>query len=236
MNIRLMSYNITHCESELTHEIDFEGFADTIRRYDPDVVGLNEVYEDGENGRYGDQAHALARLLGYHCYFARATEIGGRYPYGNALLSRYPILAARTISVPDPVKRGYNGYYETRCVLKAAVAVGRGLTVCVTHFGLNPDEQENAVKTVLPAVELKRCVLMGDLNVTPDNPVLEPLRETLTDTAAAGTGSLLSWPSPAPDRKIDYIFCSGDLKPVHAEVPAELISDHRPYVAQIEDE
>ena len=242
MKLKLMSYNITHCESELTHEIDFDAFADVIRRSGADIVGLNETYDDAEpaaadgqpNGiRLGRQPYELAKRLGYHVYFAQALVLFGT-PYGNTLLSRFPILNARTVPIPDPEPHACDGYYETRCVLQAELDVPGGLRVCVTHFGLNPDEHANAVRTVCGAIRDKRCILMGDMNVTPENPILSPIRARMFDTAELFREPMMSFPSDKPDRKIDYIFTSRDWNVLSADIPAELVSDHRPYVAEIE--
>ena len=104
----------------------------------------------------------------------------------------------------------------------------------VSHFGLNPDEQKNAASRVVKSLEGERCVFMGDLNVTPDDPVLTPIRERMFDTAELFDGERLSFPSDKPRIKIDYIFTSPDIKAVRADIPAVVASDHRPYVAEIE--
>ena len=106
----------------------------------------------------------------------------------------------------------------------------------VTHFGLNPDEQKNAVKTAAGLIGNGRTVLMGDLNVLPDDPVLLPIRERMYDTAQSFSSleSGLSFPSDRPDRKIDYIFTTKDITVLKAEIPAAAVSDHRPYIADAE--
>ena len=114
------------------------------------------------------------------------------------------------IPIPDPNPKKYSGYYETRCLLKAVLE--NGVTVLVSHFGLNRDEQENAVKTVLENLEEKKCVLMGDFNMLPENELLLPIRERMKDTADFFGYPLLSFPSDKPDRKIDYIFVSPDVE------------------------
>ena len=121
--------------------------------------------------------------------------------------------------------------YETRCLLK--VKLENGLTVLVTHFGLNADEQENSVKTILENLEDEKCVLMGDFNVTPDSPLLNPIREKMKDTAELFDKELYSHPSDEPVIKIDYIFVSKDIEVVAADIPAIVASDHRPHTAEI---
>ena len=79
----------------------------------------------------------------------------------------------------------------------------------------------------------EKTVLMGDFNVTPDDPVLDPIRERLTDTATVFESEKLSFPSDKPDRKIDYIFVSRDVKVDAADIPPIVASDHRPHTAVI---
>ena len=79
-----------------------------------------------------------------------------------------------------------------------------------------------------------RCVLMGDFNVRPENPVLAPIREKMQDTAEVFEGERLSFPSDAPDRKIDYLFVSRDVRVLDADIPEIVVSDHRPYTVTVE--
>ena len=235
MNVRLMSYNIYSCRNFVTRELDYDSIAETVRRCGADIVGLQEVRDEGPGPDNDPQARILAEKLGFYSYFAEAIVFPGRGPYGNALLSRYPILSAETVLIPDPDPRTGNKYYETRCVLKARIAVPgvpQGLTVCVTHFGLNTDEQENAVQTVLSLLDEERCVLMGDFNVTPSTALLRPIQERMQD-ASSTLGEVFSFPVQAPKRKIDYIFVSRDITVTEAQIPAIGSSDHCPHVASV---
>lgn len=235
MSLKIMSFNTQHCLNYITRKIDFPRMAEVIRESGADIIGLNEMRGAGEHPEYTAQTETLADILGFHCYFAKAIDVNGNNPYGNGLLSRYPILSAETVRIPDPEPKRYNGYYESRCVLKARIDTPAGeMTVLVTHFGLNPDEAENAVGTVLMNLERESCVLMGDFNLTPESPVLKPIRAELFDTAELFSSELLSFPSDVPDRKIDYIFTSRDLKVTEADIPAVVASDHRPHTATVE--
>ena len=229
-----MSYNTQHCLNYMTRVIDFDLIADTVRQCGADIVGLQEMRDTGTDPEYQAQTKLLAEKLGFHYYFAEAFRVGGTNPYGNAILSRYPILSAETVPIPNPENPRCGGYYEPRCVLKATVAAGDGLDVLVSHFGLNPDEQENAVQTVVQTLPATRCVLMGDFNVTPDDAVLTPLRQRLCDTAMVFDTPKLSYPSDIPVMKIDYVFVTPDLSVCAADIPAIVSSDHRPHVATID--
>ena len=236
MQIKIMSYNIQHCLNFKTRKIDYDLMADTIKKCGADIIGLQEVRHKGKSKDYKEQAKIIAEKLGFYYYFAEAIRFSGKNPYGNALISRYPITAAQTILIPDPQIKQYNGYYETRCLLKATVDVGSELNVLVSHFGLNPDEQKNAVDTVVSNIKLERLVLMGDFNVQPNNPILEPITQKLYDTAYKFSSPKLSFPSDVPTVKIDYIFVSKDLVVNGADIPEIISSDHRPHIATIEIE
>ena len=235
MKIKFMSYNTQHCLNFITREIDFDIIADTIKKCEADIIGLQEIRDEGQDADYQSQAKIIAEKLGYHYYyFAEAIRFGGVNSYGNAIISRYPIISAETIMIPDPEIKKYDGYYETRCLLKATIDVRNGLNVLVSHFGLNPDEQENAVETVVSNIPKEHCVLMGDFNMEPDNQILNPIMQSLQDTAKVFSTYKLSFPSDTPKEKIDYIFVSKDLNVEYADIPEIISSDHRPHVATIE--
>lgn len=232
--MKFMSYNTQHCLNFLTQQIDFDIMVDTMRRCEADVVGLQEILGEGTDPNFVAQAKILAERMGFYYYFAKAIDFGENNPYGIALISRYPILSAEVVFIPDPPVRQYDGYYETRVLLKTRIDVAGGLNVLVSHFGLNPDEQENAVQTVMANLPKDRCVLMGDFNMEPDNPILSPIMQSLYDTAQKFSSPKLSFPSDKPDRKIDYILVSEDLKVENADIPEIISSDHRPHIATIE--
>ncbi len=231
MKLNAMSYNTLHCCDWKRGVIDYDKIAGVVRG--ADIVGLNEMRGLGPRDDYEAQAEILAGKLGVHAYFAMAIRLHGGNPYGNALLSRFPILSARSVLIPDPPAESCDQYRETRCVLDATLDAGRPLRVLVTHFGLNASEQKNAVDTILSLLDDTPTILMGDLNVTPDNPLLAPLRARMTDSAAGHCDGALSFPSDEPRVKIDYLFVRG-LTVCEAEIPAVVVSDHRPYRAVLE--
>ena len=230
--MKIMSFNTQHCLNYIEQKIDFDIMARTIKNCNADIVGLNEMRGHGSHPDYENQVEILSRLTKMDdFYFAEAIKFGGVNPYGNGLLSKLPIISAETIIIPDPNPKKYDGYYETRCVLNAKLQ--DGITVLVSHFGLNPDEQENAVKTVVENLAKEKCILMGDFNMTPDNPILDPIRERMVDVSKYFDTSKLSFPSDNPIIKIDYIFVSADIEVINADIPAVVASDHRPHTADV---
>ena len=236
MYLKIMSFNIQHARDfnyPAEDRIDFDVMANAIRRFDPDILGLQEVRGKGENPAYTNQAEEIADRVGMAFSFAPAFNVPRGGPYGNAVLSKYPLLDVRNIPIPVP-ETGY--YCEPRCILRAVIDVGTPVTVFVTHFGLTPPESENASAEAVSALAGTSTpkILMGDFNLTPESPVLDPIRITMADTADVFEKPLLSFPSDAPTQKIDYIFVSDDFRIVSADIPAIVASDHRPHTAEVE--
>ena len=230
--MKIMTFNTQHCLDYINRRIDFSLMANTINDLNADIVALNEMFDNSHLEEFDHQTEKISKLTTLpYFFFAKAiNDPAGEY--GNGILSRYPIKSAESIIIPDPSpKQVEGGYYETRCLLKAHLE--NGLTVLVTHFGLNPDEQENAVKTVMEHLQDEKCILMGDFNVTPDDKVLLPIREKMKDTGDLFKEEKLSFPSDKPEIKIDYVFVSPDIEVVSADIPSIVASDHRPHIAEI---
>lgn len=225
MTVKFMTYNVLHFENVNTGKIDYNAFAEYIRQTGADIVGLNEIYTGQEK--------ELAERLGFDSYFAFGYMEEGT-PFGNGIVSRFKLSECETIAIPDPEIKKYDGYYEPRCVLSCKADTGENIiNINVTHFGLNPDEQENAVNTLSKTIKEKNYVLAGDFNVKPDDKVLGFLRENLNDSAELFPSEKFSFPSDNPNRKIDYIFTSRDIKILSSDIPQVVISDHRPVTAEI---
>ncbi|MBQ5910890.1 MAG: endonuclease/exonuclease/phosphatase family protein [Clostridia bacterium] len=235
MEIKLMSFNTQHCLNYLEQKIDYDVMVNAIKSCGAEIIGLNEMRNKGEAEDYEAQTEILANRLGYYHYFAKAIDFEGTNPYGNSLISKYPILSAKTVLIPEPKVRKYDGYYEDRCLLLAELDInGQRVNVMVIHFGLNPDEAENAVKAITDNLPDGKVILMGDFNLPPESELLLPIKEKLFDTATLFGENKLSYPSDDPYIKIDYIFLSRNIKAVSADIPEIIASDHRPHTATIE--
>lgn len=246
MALRVMTYNIRHGHVHLSQksgdEIDLMKIGGIIRESCADIIGLNEVFGNW-NGDCTAQAEFLAAHLGFHCYFGRSCYIGKKVPYGNALLSRYPIIEAKVIPIPDlddpRNMRNYEPRSITRCVMELPDGdkKKREIAVYVTHFGLHEREAERAVSTVREVLKSEKLpfVLMGDFNLTPESTMMEYFYTELTPTdALMPENDQCTFPSDSPDSKIDYIFTSSQVRPLNAKVIRIIASDHCPLCADVE--
>ena len=245
MKLKIMTYNIASGREGGVNQdkISVEPMVAVAKEYMPDILGLNEVR--GKNEDFTQQEEAFAEALGYkYHFFAPAITINGG-GYGNALVSKYPIVDAKIIPVIDPPGRNPDlaweeidgKYYETRCVLKAAVMVDdEKLDVFVTHFGLAPAEQENMMELLKKLLSEKenKCILMGDFNCIPESKNIKELETFLKNIQPDEiTPDFYTYASYEPDRKIDYIMVEKGSVTKKVGAVDSLASDHRAYFAEI---
>lgn len=237
VQMRVMTFNIQHCHDWQNNKIDIPLFADAIHRFGADICGLNEVRGKGPIPGYTDQLGEIAERLEYERYFGQTIKVGGLGPYGNGLISRYPITSAEVIHIPDTDDRSEKSNYEHRGFIRSAVDIdGREVSVIVCHMGLSVAEQRNAVEILCPIIDSTESplILMGDFNTTPDSGVLDPVFERLSDTNDVSVNpDAYTFPSYAPEKKIDYLLYRG-LACTRAETGTEVISDHYPIIADFD--
>lgn len=241
MELRIMTYNIQHGEdhalrlAEHRAVIDLEKTADTVRRVGADICVLNEVRGKGLTEEYTEQAQAIGASLGFHSVFGRSTLVGGTEPYGNAIVSRFPIESAEVIPIPDSIADGKAPQnVESRSVLRCTFSFddGKKLTVLSSHFGLSDAERKNAVALCekLPDSEKVPTVLLGDFNAVPTDAVLSPL---FRKYQSAEDLCVCTFPTEKPSSRIDYIFLNDKIELLNSGIGKDSASDHLPVWADI---
>ena len=250
--IKIATYNICHglnFENAVSGDkkflkIDLKRTADTIVSTGAEIVSLNEVYGKGPL-ELNRQEKKLAECANFkYSKFAKAITIGKlgiEMHYGNALISKHPIISSNVVPVPAPFKSerrpDETKLYEDRNLLVSLLNVNNtSLTVINTHFGLNLQEQENIVAAIVKIIsECKTpVILMGDFNTTPHSEVLAPLYEHLKSAADECDADDFTFPTYKPHETIDYIFVSKDVKVLDYTVVKSRVSDHFPCVATLE--
>ena len=239
MKLKIMTFNIQHGRNHnfKGDVIDLPAMAQNVREQNPDICGFNEVRngteKDHSTGR-SDQAQFFQNELGGNAKFGKAIDIQG-YEYGNAIWSKHPFVNVEVIPIPEFTDE-VGGYYENRCVIKSEYDFdGKKLAVLNSHFGLGKGEWDNAVATVLALAEKLEgpLVLMGDFNMTPDNPLIQKLATVFTDSHAFVGKDVTTFPSHAPDIRIDYIFVR-DARVLDTDTVQKVVSDHFAITAEIE--
>ncbi len=245
--MKLLTYNI-HAWQGTDGAFDVDRVVQVIRDAGADIVGLNEVYHPAAIEGMDRPALAyMAEQLNMHFAFGQAH--GFRFAFnrpgrsfGNALLSRWPILASAAHHLTPVAGGQQRGLLETRILLPDQ----RPFTVYVTHLESGGDETVRLAqaKSLLSWTVRDRNrphVLMGDFNTInpadyPDEAGLEDLRgraermglhlyEPLTLPHLLKSGYVDAWtevgrgPAETWDAethllaRIDYILVSKPLAP-----------------------
>ena len=108
--MKFMSFNIQHATDYIRQVIDLEYFAKEIKGHNPDFLGLNEVMNEGDDEEYTDQVGYFTKELGWNGFFGLGDMIDGNNPFGNAILTKYPIKSVENIPIPDPEDKSESAY------------------------------------------------------------------------------------------------------------------------------
>jgi endonuclease/exonuclease/phosphatase family metal-dependent hydrolase len=227
--VRVMSYNL-HFGFDVSGWSDLEGVAREIEASGAEVVGLQEVSRGWYvNGATDMLAWLQRRLRMPYARFAGASDA----VWGNAVLSRHPIVDSEVVRLPR------EGVPLRRSALRVELDLGGGqrLRVVVTHLHHveGPDGARVRLaqlpRVLALAAGRPATVVMGDFNAEPGSAEVALLRSAgLADafaSAGGGPADEPTWPADRPDRRIDYIWLTGDLAATGFVATTSTASDHR---------
>ncbi|TFV96566.1 endonuclease [Oxalobacteraceae bacterium OM1] len=201
--------------------------ADVLHEMRADIIALQEVPLGGT--RTPNVLAELQAATGFVAAEGPACDLPERR-YGNAVLSRYPILSMRAIDLSF-------GSREPRGALDADVDChGNLLRIVATHLGLRPAERRDQVARLLQKFDTEDMpvILLGDINEWfMWGKTLRVLASHFQAVPAPRT-----FPSKRPLFALDRIWIRPRHRLVHVEVHAtplaRVASDHLPLVARID--
>ncbi|MDH3638679.1 MAG: endonuclease/exonuclease/phosphatase family protein [Gammaproteobacteria bacterium] len=239
-----MTYNI-HRAIGLDRRFRPDRIAMILRDHDVDIVLLQEVDEGVPRSREQDLAKELALELDYP-YFAVGHNVSLRKGrYGNATLSRYPIVRERNIDLTMG-ERKRRGCQHTTIDVEPVTGYTQHLEVFNLHLGLSAWERERQVGLLSRTREfadLERvtpCLLGGDFNDWRSRLrvfFVEGMSfRCATDRySRRGPKSIKSYPSISPRGGLDRIYYRGGLRLLSVDrcrnQVARVASDHLPLTA-----
>jgi len=244
MRFRVLSYNI-HRAIGVDRRFRPERIVAIIDNYKPDLVLLQEVDEGAPRSRELDLAHELAAALNlpYHAVGHNVTLRKGRY--GNATLSRFPILSERNIDLTiDLWKR--RGCQHTSISISPDGRHGHTLDVFNLHLGLSAGQRARQVELLARSGEMTAlapdaaCLVGGDFNDWRSLlvPFLTGGMNFRSATDSSTGRPLRTYPSFFPRGPLDRIYYRGPLHLLNASRCrlrlSRLASDHLPIVADFE--
>ena len=223
----VMTFNIEG-HAALLRSNHIEEIAKTIRKYNPDIVAINEAHRGTWQARFSDHVEQLRRLTGMNGVFGRSYSfLGGEF--GNAVLTRGDVLKADVHKLP--------GTGEPRSLLEAVVRVNGGVVeMYVTHTtawaSVNQatrDVQLQCINAHLQASGFP-FIAAGDLNAPPDS---AEIKRFLDRNTLQFAGDPKTPTHRVMEQRLDYILADPGWTVRSAQVLDDGPSDHRPVIAEL---
>lgn len=254
--MKVLTYNVHHFEGN-DGVVDLERFDRIFQESGAALIGLNEVYHPFRWRGQRWEPLERWRQQGWHGAFGQnllveREEIGG--PYGNALLSRFPIRHWENHRLPREPSLGRERV-EQRGLLAVEVEIqGQIWGVFVTHLHHSHPEALRVAQVEAILEHLQRCpfphLLLGDFNdLSPADPgapaerseaILRLFKAGYVDAFEKAERFQGTIPTPNPTHRIDFIFLSPELAPrlraagILRNPLTEVASDHYPVWAELE--
>jgi endonuclease/exonuclease/phosphatase family metal-dependent hydrolase len=234
VRLRVLSYNIHHGEG-IDGKLDLKRITQVIQSVAPDVVALQEVGRKTERTGRVDQPNELARLSGMKVVFEKNIDFQGGQ-YGNAILSKLPIVHHRNLLLPCFDEGEQRGVLIAELRVEAA---GGPVLFLATHLDHRRDDSERfasaqRINELIQADLKMPAILAGDLNATVESRVLGKFAELW---CVSNTDELATVPVSEPKRQIDFILFRPGIRWRVAEVRVlteAVASDHRAIFAVLE--
>lgn len=234
--LRVMTYNVRSCRG-FDGRLRPDRILSVVESAAPEVVALQELDVGQSRSHLLDQAAFLAEGLRMDFHFVAARACHGGH-YGNAILSKMPIVDYRSAALPQ-----LDSACEPRAVQRVRLEARFGLLDVVNvHLGLSRQERRLQVEKLFADLWLsipegaKYLLLCGDLNASPGSFVYRRLAAPFRDAQARRARP--TFPALFPLFRIDHIFVDPGIHVRSSEVVtsplSRIASDHRPLIALIE--
>lgn len=248
MKIRVLSYNI-HRAIGLDRRFAPERIVEILKGHDADIVLLQEVDEGAPRTRELELAKELAEAAGYPHYVMGHNVSLRKGWYGNATLSRFPILRERNIDLTIGNKKR-RGCQHTTIDVRNSKNKSYPLEVFNIHLGLSARERQKQAGVLVSSKEYKdldldtACLIGGDFNDWRSllrALFIEGLEfncATDKDNKKGLPAALKTYPSFAPTGGLDRMYYRGSLSFLSAKrcryKVSKVASDHLAIITEFD--
>ena len=224
-SLRVATYNI-HQGFDLQGMPSLERIAEVVESERPDVIALQEVPRGWVVNGSVDALGWLEQRLRMHSAWGPAAD-----PFwGNALLSRFPIVKVENRPMPN------NDVLNlARAYLLVTIDVdGQLVQIVATHLhhvGSEARHRIPQVNELITAVDWSQpSVLLGDLNAQPHHAEIRTLGE---NGLSLNQPPVRTYPANRPRRQIDYVMATEDFTVLESYAVDTEASDHLPLFADL---
>ncbi|MBN2369328.1 MAG: endonuclease/exonuclease/phosphatase family protein [Vicinamibacteria bacterium] len=242
MQVRVITYNI-HRAIGVDRRFRPDRIAGILSYHAPDVVLLQEVDQGVPRSRESDMARDIAAALAYPHWTAGYNVKLRQGRYGNATISRHPIVAERNIDLTIGARKS-RGCQYTRIEFGTVSGFPRHLNVFNLHLGLSAWERVRQIGALARSIEFahltqdEAVIVAGDLNDW--RSLLPPVFTDIMGFSCASDRfedprkRMRTFPSFAPTGSLDMVFYRGPIRAIRSRTSrlriARLASDHLPVI------
>jgi len=215
-----------------------------INDINPDIAILQEVDEGVPRSNHLNLAREIAEGCAFDHYVLGHNVKLKKRKYGNATLSKYPIINKNNINLTIGDKKSRGCQYTT-----IKINANTKLDVFNLHLGLSATERQKQAGLVLRSHEINQlyknqpCIVAGDFNDW--RSLLRALfiegfnfRCATDNTKLWGESAIKTFPSFAPRGGLDRVYYKGKIKLINDESYNKnktlVASDHLPIVVEFE--
>lgn len=255
--LRMVSYNIAHARGWMPHQglVSAQGIrrnldriASLLRELQPDIVALQEIDADSIwNGSFDHVAYLREQVALPYAAFGASNDFTAarslRLCYGNAILSRHPILLTEALRFGSR-RVGEKG------LLYVEIATPT-VDCAVVSLHLHPSSRRVRLSQARQILELlARCqarrrrplplLVGGDFNCAPH--AAGDAGRLLLESAGPLTGchhapvGQRTFPAIRPSRMLDYWLIPGKWRILAARAVRSRFSDHLPVLVEVQPE
>lgn len=227
-----------------------ENIASFLKRSKADIICTQEIMRDSRKNI--DVAKYISKKLGFEYYYHDGNTWDNdneKEALGNAIFSRFPIIAKNHIFVQQPKHDTPDASNEGRVYVEIKINVkNKILTVGTTHLSYShrfkiTDQRKNEIDNLINIIKKQKdhYLFAGDLNSVPGSYVITQLEKLLSHSGPDYDHR--SWTTKPFEYegfkennlnwRLDYVFNTQDICVCESEVLNCKYSDHLPLQIKI---
>ena len=238
MKLRIVTYNIHKGIGGVDRLYRPERIIETLQHYDADIIFLQEVDDNVPRSRFHRQVDLIGDALEMHYRAYQHNVKLTKGHYGNAILSRYPLVDIENINLTVSIKKRRQALVA-HCQLQNEHQ--RTLLLINCHLGLAGFERVIQLRKILDSPVMKHVhhatpvIIGGDYN-----DVWNSLGKNVMIPAGFKPASkkVNTFPAIMPVRQLDHIYYRGEQTCLHSfpghSKTARQASDHLPLITDFE--
>ena len=229
--LQIVSWNIHHSYKGA------QKTAQDLQKLNADIILLQECSPVPKNKWPDPLPYIKAALPKYHCVRSRSLAIVSRYPLtklGEEKISihRPALLAKAKIGKQEVTIMNVHLYVNTPGKPQLRQQWYKPWNFLNDLINVRQDAAD-ILSDLLGEIK-GPLIVGGDLNTTPNSLICQKLESKLQDCfKSAGFGFGLTYSAKFPLWRIDHLYVSDHLEPLHCQVKDLTSSDHKPLLAQI---